>query len=90
MQLFLLPHDIFYFAPVGPGILLVWGNVGMHFFTIFGCTTSHINTCFVTFSVFSNSSFYGFNDKKWHNMECICYSNSCVLLFVGYMVFLMS
>ena len=49
MQLSLLPYDMFYFGPVGIGILSVWGNVGPHFVTIFGFNTSHINICFATF-----------------------------------------
>ena len=48
-QLCLLPHDIFYFASVGLGILPVWWNVGPHFVTIFGFNTSHINICFANF-----------------------------------------
>ena len=49
-----LPPSSWYILlwPVGPGILLIWGNVGPHFVTIFWFNTSHINTCFVTFIVF--------------------------------------
>ena len=54
---------------MGPSILLVWGNVGPHFVTIFGLNTLHINTCFVTFwhllyHIAHHLSLRGMNENK--------------------------
>ena len=51
-QLCLLPHDIFYFAPVGSSILLVWGNVCPHLSLFFGSMLHILAYVLLLFSVF--------------------------------------